>query len=209
MLPLLAAGCGSGSGTSTKRPRPENRVAVAQHVTQTLASAAFPGARITVGPDGSGTTITVPLNEVCLVPLDAQRTVLRQIHQLDRSLREVRLLIAGSGQPVIAYAAAHCKLPPFPAMSGAVLYAHSGTTDVHFVTPRLFVRAQRWTVQYVVSGRYLSIAVLHGSKLLRPVIARLAPGVGSQEFTGTGTYTLVVAGAGDWKVRVIGNGAGR
>lgn len=164
-----------------------------------LTVAGFPHVRVQIVPPAEAIKITIARADACNGRLgDEKRMVLQLKHQL-AFLREVTVVVAGTGQSLSVYVGMRCKVLELPPTKGRIVFAKTGTG---FLTTEPFtIRSKRWTIDYKNSGTYFNAFVVKNDKVQQRPISSRKRNVGSMTFRGPGTFRLQIAGS-DWEVRV-------
>lgn len=158
------------------------------------------GARVQVPLGGRVVRATLPKRVACRAHADQAARLLRALRDTIPFPRTVTVAVAGSGEPLGSYLAKSCKRSPPRGGKGRTVLLKRGS---HVLRTKPFrIRSKRWTIEYESNGTFFQIFVFKGKAPQPDVINETKPGSGKKTFRGPGKFTLNIAGANDWTVRV-------
>jgi hypothetical protein len=193
---------GARSGKTARKLSPRRRRDVAARVSgAVLGQMALPVASIAVTRAADSVTIAIAKNGACTATrADAPRIAL-VVRKLIRYVKTVGVTVAGTGQSLSSYVAAHCKERALPKGSGRAVFDRHGAGFV--TTPAIKIRARHWTIAYSSQASFLRISVYPGGgKRALGTVAARGRRTGQKRFEGPGTFILKIGSPATWTIQV-------
>jgi hypothetical protein len=189
------------SGKARKLSPRRRREAAARLSGTVLSQLALPVSSIAVTRAADSVTIAIAKSGACTATrADASRIAL-VVRRLVRYVKTVRVTVAGTGQSLDSYVAAHCQPPTLPAGSGHTVFDRRGAGFVN--TPAIKIGARRWTIAYASQASFLRVSVYReGSKHALGTVSARGRGTGQKRFAGPGTFVLKIGSPATWTIQV-------
>jgi hypothetical protein len=158
-------------------------------------------ATIQVASGGTRVTVVVPRAKACTPALSGNASgIVRAIRTVGPSIAHVELTVAGTGRTLAQFASACGGSSSLPSTSGQVVLTKNGSGMANI--PQLKVTASHWTIAYSNSGAFFEAFPIKGKKVLPNYIRVTQSGSGKQTYSGPGTFSLRIAAAGAWTIKV-------
>jgi hypothetical protein len=148
---------------------------------------------------GKAVTINVPNKDACALSAGDATHISDRIIDGSSIIEHVTLRLT-SGVALPAYLKAYCRTTAAPAGLGPVLLsvADNGTME----TAAFHAQRAGWTIDWTSYSGVLQIYIYRNHKLVSVAANQSGRGAGQKKSLTAGTYTLQIAGTGDWKVKV-------
>jgi hypothetical protein len=173
--------------------------------TAILGQLGLPVTSVAVTRNADAITIAIPKSAACTATSADEPRAKLILGKLLPLVKKINLTVAGSGQSLGAYVAAHCGAGGVPPGPGRVLFHKSGAGFV--TTQALKVTASRWTVAYESQASLLQISVYpKGSRHALGTVAVQGRRKGKKTFSGPGTFVLKTASPAIWTIEVRDGG---
>lgn len=175
-------------------------------IVKTVASAVFSRfgfhpLKLTVTPSATGLRATLGAREACTATTTTERALASKVHEAIPWVRSVQIVVGSTGESVSRYVRTRCRPVELPGGDGPVVLTQRGT--VMATTKSFTVHSDRWTVEYVNGGSRLHILVMKAGGLPSAGSFQVPKrGPGRHVVKGAGKFSLRIAGAGEWVVRV-------
>jgi hypothetical protein len=189
------------SGKARKLSPRRRREAAARISGTVLSQLGLPVAGIGVTRAADSLTIAIAKSGACTATrADAPRIAL-VLRKLIRSVKTVRVTVAGTGQSLDSYVAAQCTPRALPKGSGRAIFSRRGAGFV--TTPAIRIKAKRWTIAYASQASFLRVSVFReGSKHALGSVSARGRGTGQKRFEGPGTFVLKIGSPATWTIQV-------
>lgn len=208
-LPALPAQPGAGGSSQLQRavsraiqrlPRGKRDSYVTATALAVFAGFGFDGMQVVLSGGGTDVRGVMDRGQACSARAETEDNVTSTVRNAIPWLASMQVVVQPGGERLSRYVRAHCRPPALPGGAGEVVFSGQG---VGLGKTRQFtVRSSRWTVEYLNGGRSLHMLVLGDRSSSSAPLDAAGRGPGRRTFSGPGTFSLQIAGTGEWLVRV-------